>query len=812
MKKVLSFLIIFFIAFISLLCQNTQRSFLDYYQLRNIAQSAPSAFKFGLYGFDNPAISSYLHDNDYLLLHSRNFNSNQDDYNWGFFTGSPFGGSGLLYTRLGDKSIIDYRTSFAFGDRNLALGLGYGFVGGDKGFFRRSNTIHAGLLSRSNPYLSIGISGTFALDKNEYETVYELAFRPIKNYPLTFFGDLALFNNQNLEAAQWSSGVSFEVIDGLRINGRYFKDKTITLGLDLSLGKFGISSSGLRNQDNDYSKYSFSLRFGAEDRTIIRDIFVSEKQFIKLDLSGPIKYQRFAFFDNSLTLLNIVKTIELARKNDNVAGLVINATTLAANRAILWEIRDKLEEFRNTGKKVIIFIENADINLYHFASVADKIIIDPLGMISLDGYILGRSFYKDLFAKAGIGFEEIRLFKYKSAYENFARDKMSDADREQRQKIVDDWLQISSSDIERSRKIPSTDFKKLMDEKMIYFSNSIMQNNLADATGRWTDSDSIVKKFYPEIKNITSSSSLSDVKKPFDDKWSLQKNYIAVVYAIGECAMETGIKARSLVNTLQSALKNPNIKAVVLRVDSPGGDAMASDYISEVLREYKDKKPIIISQGSVAGSGGYWLSMYGSCIVSTPMTITGSIGVIAGWLYDKGLKDSIGVKTDFVKVGKYADLGFSYSLPLLGLGMPVRNLNEDERNQYENLIKEGYTEFIRKVSDGRKADSNDIEKVAQGRVWSGFEAKKIGLIDSLGGLDKSIKIAIEKAGIKEDDFDIIELPKPGLLDFSALLSRLINFNVNNEDKHTRFLKFLSQNNGKIIPMMPFDFFEEIPGD
>ncbi|MCX7737758.1 MAG: signal peptide peptidase SppA [Candidatus Kapabacteria bacterium] len=812
MKRILSFLVFFVISAFVLYSQTTQRSFLHYYQLRDISQSAPTAFKFGLYGFDNPAITSYLHDDDYLLLYSRNFNSSIDDYNWGFFSGSPFGGGGLLYTRLGDASVVDYRTSFAFGDRNLAIGLGYGFVGGDKSKFGRSNTIHAGILSRSNPYLSIGISGTFALDKNEYETVYELAFRPIKNYPLTFYGDMALFNNQNLEAAQWSAGVSFEVVDGIRLNGRYFKDKTIALGLDLSFGKFGVASSGLRNQDNDYSKYTFALRFGAEDRTLIKDIFIPDKQFVKLDLSGPIKYQKFAFLDNSLTLLKILNTIELAKNNENVSGLVINATTLAANRAILWEIRDKLEEFRNTGKKVIIFLENADINLYHFASVADKIIIDPLGMISLEGYIMGRSFYKDLFAKAGIGFEEIRLFKYKSAYENFARDKMSDADREQRQKIVDDWFEIASNDIERNRKISAANLKKLMDEKMIYFSSSIMQNNLADATGRWTEADSIVKKIYPEIKNVISSTSLTEVKKPFDDKWSLQKNYVAVVYAIGECAMETGIKARSLVNTLKSALKNPNVKAVVLRVDSPGGDAMASDYISEVMKEYKDKKPIIVSQGGVAGSGGYWLSMYGSTIVATPMTITGSIGVIAGWLYDKGLKDSIGVTTDFVKVGKYADLGFSYSLPLLGLGMPIRNLTEDERKQYEDVIKDGYSEFIKKVADGRKADTNNIEKVAQGRVWSGLEAIKIGLVDSLGNLDKSIKIAAERAGLKKDEYDIMELPKPGFMDFSALLSRLLNFETKKEDKHTRFLKFLTQNNGKIIPLMPFDFFEEIPGD
>jgi protease-4 len=301
-----------------------------------------------------------------------------------------------------------------------------------------------------------------------------------------------------------------------------------------------------------------------------------------------------------------------------------------------------------------------------------------------------------------------------------------------------------------------------------------------------------------------------EIPDPIDDQWSGGKNNIAVIYALGECAMDQGIKARSLVKNVKSAMENDNINAVVLRVDSPGGDAMASDYIAEVIRENKDKKPIIVSQGMVAASGGYWLSMYGDKILASPMTITGSIGVISGWFYDKGASDSLGITTDFVKRGEYADLGFSWSLPFIGLGLPVRNLTENEKTQRKDMIMDLYEDFVNKVAEGRDMEYDEVHEIAQGRVWTGTSGKENGLIDEIGGLDRAIEIAKMESGIDEDDDVLIyEYPQPELFDFTSFIPSLINIDLNIKDPKAESLLFRIENNGVPMPILPIDLYNYV---
>ncbi|MGA2298747.1 MAG: signal peptide peptidase SppA, partial [FCB group bacterium] len=786
-----------------------QRSFMSYYQLNDFLQASPGAFKYGLYGFENPAMTTYLNDADIMFTVSGQDNNNYNFKRWGLFTGSPHSGFGLIRLQDSGHSIIDYRYSLAFGGRDFSIGFGYGFTGGDKGHFNRSNVFLAGLLYRPLPYLSIGLSGTAAIESSDFESVLDIAVRPIKNYPLTFYGDYAKFGDQPLDAGGWSAGVSWEFVDGFRLNTRYFKNKSFNLGVDLSLGNFGISSISNFNDNSKYTYNSYSIRMGAKDRTVLKELFPATK-YAKLDLSGQIKYQKFVIFDNSKTLLDIIKQIDVAKKDNSVKGILVNISQINTDNEILWEIREKLKDFRSTGKKVIIFMERCGIKEYHLSSVADKIIIDPQGAIRLEGYLLGRSFYKSLLAKIGVGFEEIRLFKYKSAVENFARDKMSEADREQRQALVDAWYETAKTEICNSRGFSPSVFDSLVNGEIAYFPSDAIQKKLVDTTGRWVNAEDIAKKF-DKIDGFVESSYLKKENEPFDDKWGEAQKFIAVIYAVGECDMEQGIHARKLVEDVKKAAENNNIKAIVLRVDSPGGDAMASDYIADVVRAYKDKKPIIVSQGFVAASGGYWLSMDAKKIVAAPMTITGSIGVISGWFYDKGMKDSLGISTDFVKVGKYADLGYPFQLPLIGIGLPVRDLNDDERGKMENSIKTLYKDFVGKVAAGRNMKPEDVDKIAQGRVWSGVDAKKIGLVDELGGLEKAIQMAKEAAGIPKDgEIDIVEYPKRGFLDFSALLSQLFSFNLQAIDNTMDNLKFRLVNNGVPMPVLPMDYQDYVP--
>jgi protease-4 len=470
-------------------------------------------------------------------------------------------------------------------------------------------------------------------------------------------------------------------------------------------------------------------------------------------------------------------------------------------------VREKLKEIKSSGKKIYIYIDRAGMIEYHFASVADKIILDPMGTISLNGYLLGRTFLKGSLEKLGIGFHELRYFKYKSAAENLARENFSEADREQRQKLVDEYYKLAQKDICEGRNFSHTFFNEIVDSSFIYLPEDALALNLVDTLARWSDISDVIKKYEKENKYLIAASSLEKFNLT-DDYWG-SKPMIAVIYAIGGTSMDDGIKARSLVKYVESAINNSNVKAIVLRVDSPGGDALAADLIADVLRKNKGKKPVIVSQGYVAASGGYWLSMYADTIVAAPNTITGSIGVIGSFIYNKNFKEELGLSVDYVKKGKFADLGFGATLPLIGLTLPDRDFTEQELTIAEKGIKTLYKDFVRKVSLGRNKSFDEIEKIAQGRMWAGSDGLRNGLVDVLGGLDTAIKIALEKSNLTDKDYEIIELPEREWFDFNSLLPNFLRIEQKIvEDPFIRDLKFRLQYNGIPMPLLPLDFIDE----
>jgi protease-4 len=243
-----------------------------------------------------------------------------------------------------------------------------------------------------------------------------------------------------------------------------------------------------------------------------------------------------------------------------------------------------------------------------------------------------------------------------------------------------------------------------------------------------------------------------------EDLWG-EDPRIAIVYGLGECAMDTGINARRLEKVFNGLAGSRHVKAVVFRVDSPGGDGMASDVVAEALRKCAEKKPVIVSQGDVAGSGGYWISMYGTKIYALPTSITGSIGVIGAWVWDDGLGEKLGHTSDHVKVGDHADVGYGIRILLGGPMLPQRNLTTEERDRVKNQILDFYDVFVEKVATGRDMPADDVREIAQGHVYSGTRGKEIGLVDEIGGLDAAIKAAWKMAGIPEDErVKIVEYP------------------------------------------------------
>jgi protease-4 len=256
------------------------------------------------------------------------------------------------------------------------------------------------------------------------------------------------------------------------------------------------------------------------------------------------------------------------------------------------------------------------------------------------------------------------------------------------------------------------------------------------------------------------------------DRWYPSKQWgetpkIAVVYAIGACEMDKGINARQLEKTLRSLRGRKDVKAVVLRVDSPGGSPMASDVVAGQMRELMKKKPVVVSQGDVAASGGYWLSMCSHQIVAQPTTVTGSIGVIAGWAWDKGIGKKVGMEGDFVKRGDHADVFFSLRPPYVPVGIPHRAVTAEEREIVLDGMKSLYSSFVNAVAKNRKMTPEAVEALAQGRVWTGVEAKENGLVDRIGGLEDAILIARELAQIGvHEDYDVLEFNQRGLVKFA----------------------------------------------
>ncbi len=816
MKSILMTIIIciFFVSFIS--AQSSlpagQSSLTNYYSIDEYGLTSPGAMKYGLYGYANPALLSTVNGpNIFFTWSSKSGNLNNLD-NWGLFTAVPHFGFAAVNSKIPRANLTNYKISSAFGNESFSLGFSYAMNSGNVSAFNASNLITIGTLYRPNEYFSLGLIGNLPGSGRD-EGIIDAAVRPLGDEFFSLFGDYSIKQNYYPQENKWSAGASFEALPGVRITGRYFNTKFLTVGVELSFGSFGVSSGAHFDNDGKNSFNTYGIRFGEYDRNVFHGMFKKEN-YLDLNLLGQLKYQRYKLFDNSNTLLNLIEAIDAAKNDNTIAGIAINTSGMQISYEGLWELRHELKKFKASGKHVVIFIDRAGIQDYTLASVADKIVMDPEGTITLEGFLFGRQYYKNLLDKLGIGFTDLRYFKYKSAFETFSRDKMSRADSIQYQDLVDNFYQTAKNEICSGRKINRAKFDDMVNNQTLFTADEALKAGLADTLGRWNAVKEIVNKLEGKNEGFVGAGSLEKFNLPNDNHWG-EKPKIAVIYALGICAMDEGIDARKLVNDVNAAANNPDVKAVVLRVNSPGGDGLASDIIAEALIKCKEKKPVIISQGSVAASGGYWLSMYADTIVAAPMTLTGSIGVIGGWAYNKSFDSKIGVTTDFVKRGEHADLGFGFTVPFIGVTLPDRNLTPLEQQKAEQIITSYYKEFVAKVASGRKTTFSHIDSIGQGRVWSGEAGLKNGLVDVLGGLSDAINIAAVKAGIKIKSYKIIEYPKPGLINFNAFIPKPFGLEtgtdsglINTEtEKIFEDLKFRFENNGKPLPMLPLEDME-----
>ncbi len=453
----------------------------------------------------------------------------------------------------------------------------------------------------------------------------------------------------------------------------------------------------------------------------------------------------------STHLLKVLQGIEMAKNDSNVKGLYLNFTGAGSlTTGVLEEMRTAIIDFKTSGKFVVAYNETYSQASYYLASVADKVYIHPEGSFSWIGLANTSLFMKGAFDKLGLKVEAFRpsSCKYKSAVEPYIRKNMSPENRAQMQMMVDDMWGVMVADIAASRGVEAATLKRLADKLEITQPEDALKHKLVDEL---IYEDAMNDKFaeYGVAKNFDGEYNIVSLGeyntlKPFVANFSAPS--VAIVYAEGSIydgeGEDNNVYSANLVKTLQKARKNKNIKAVVLRVNSPGGSALASDVIWREVALLRNEKPVVVSMGSYAASGGYYISAGADAIIADRLTLTGSIGVFGMLVEGEDmLNKKLGLSTDAVKTGASADFGSN----VLGIG--TRKISDAERKTLLRSVDKVYDTFTTRVSNGRNLPMAKVLDIAQGRVWSGTRATELGLVDANGGLKEALAVAADRAGI-----------------------------------------------------------------
>ena len=500
--------------------------------------------------------------------------------------------------------------------------------------------------------------------------------------------------------------------------------------------------------------------FSSDDKAVIEDNSV-----LRLDLDKPIKevgvenpfaeLGAFGGGDETIGLKDIREAITYAAADDHIKGIYIKAENPGAGWATLEEIRDELAEFRKSRKFVYAYGESYSEKGYYLASLADKIYLNPAGMLEWNGLSADYEFYKGTFDKLDVQPLIFRVGEFKSAVETFSRTDMSEASKRQSIELLNALYGNYIDNVSKSRKIPASELRGLADSLAITNAESAARYKLVTHVGYADEVTSALKKELKldEKKDIEFVSLGKYLKGDHSGNDGDFNKRVAVVIAEGNIISgegdESNIGSESFVKELRKIRENDKIKAVVLRINSPGGSALASDIMWREIELTRKKKPVIASMSDVAASGGYYMAMGCDKIVAQPNTITGSIGIF-GILFnlENFFNKKLGVTFDGVKTNPHADW------PTL-----TREMTDFEKMKIQRSVEEGYATFTRKAAEGRKMPVERLRSLASGRVWSGVEAKANGLVDVLGGLDEAIKIAAKAAKLDEGDYRVRYYPE-----------------------------------------------------
>ncbi len=666
-----------------------------------------------------------------------------------FFLAVPNGGFGVEFaTANADTTFTRYTLS---GGQHLGhalyLGTSYSWINSDDKTYDAFHSLSFGLMYRRR-YFSIG---AMARDLNQPKLLGEklgrtydlgLAIRP-GTWRTTLSIDMQ--KTQGVEGIDLRYAMEVRPIRELMLRGTLNSDLSFDVRFGINIGNWGIGTGNTFNENRE-------LQTG-----------VGYFHFSNIPTTKQLPRRRI-FLD--LQMHSLKEVLSIAKSDEDIAGILVRINGSSYGMAQLQEMADAILDFRESGRVVLCYLTNCSTGDYIVASTCDGILMHPSAEVRLIGLRTERTFYKGILDMLGIRADLERIGKYKSASEAFTRKEMSEAQREIQNIILDDLYEQLIDTIADGRGWTPEDVKKRIDAGP-YTAKQAFAAELVDRLVYEDELTDVVTELTDDQTDLISSNAYADSRVDSQD-WRIPQPKIAIIEAKG--LMVTGdsfidpltgtqvMGADTIVSAIQEAKGDDSIKAVVLRIDSGGGLVIAADIIWRALVQLTEVKPLVVSMGDVAASGGYYIAAPANVIIAEPGTITGSIGVVSGKYSLKGLYEKLGIQKEILKRGEHADFYTDYG-----------DYPPSEQEIIQQQIKEIYDDFITKVALGRsELTTTEVDELGRGRIWSGRQAKENGLVDELGGLSLALAIAQEYAGLQGKMVEVTRFPK------QTWVSRLFN--------------------------------------
>lgn len=683
----------------------------------------------------NPAAAAFGNAGGFSFLGNYDRKGAYEDYYSLFLGGDNFG---YVLDRVGNNNY--HRFLIAGGHAKLTNNLYVGTSWDWKNRKFKDGNLSESVLFRPADNFSIG---AVANNLFQNDTYYDLgiSLRPLEFgrdilHRLTFSADTSY---RNEEWAKPVLGLQTEFIDGIQLGGSYdLENETFGVNFGVALEKIAVGTYANADNDNEFQNGQYYINFS--DRNF-RSIFDKKKNsFVKYDFGGEVRDVKkvtalgpISFvMSGGKTTSEVINQIKELQKDDNIRGIVLINQNFSSSLAIRQELIDCLHEFKKAGKKIVFYYEGVGGSNYAFAaSVADKIYLHPAGLVEFKGISASMPYLNGLLDTLGIDIVNLRSHEYKTAVNMFSETEMTPAERESYKTLLSGIFEEIEKMIEEGRgdKLKKR-VRELINEKPVWLPEEALEYGLIDGLIFEDELEAKLKELYQAPK-ILNKYSFQKFRYDWSDGFASK---IAVIYAIGNIHSGKGVTgnsigSESLVELISAARKDKSIKGIILRVDSGGGSALASDVIArEIKLCNSDNKPVIVSMSGAAASGGYYISMFADKIICEPTTITGSIGVVGMLPIMERLYKKIHINWDSVKIGKFSDYQSTNRYP-----------SEEEIEFGNQMIHHFYDRFVSQVAEGREMTVRDVHEVAQGRVWTGKQALERGLVDKLGGMDVAVQ-------------------------------------------------------------------------